>query len=118
MHFFSRISCYSLITPSAPTNDAFEALPEGLLDTLLLPENIGELTNILLYHVVPNEVLSSGDLVNGDVLTMANGDTVDVSVTDTVRSFFCFSYTHHMHQMNMLLTHLDDIFFVKGLYQH
>ena len=40
-------------TVFAPTNEAFAALPSGTVDTLLKPENKGELTKILTYHVVP-----------------------------------------------------------------
>jgi len=38
-------------TVYAPINDAFAALPAGTVDTLLQPENKGQLTNVLLYHV-------------------------------------------------------------------
>lgn len=38
-------------TVYAPVNAAFEALPEGTVETLLQPENKGQLTDILLYHV-------------------------------------------------------------------
>jgi uncharacterized surface protein with fasciclin (FAS1) repeats len=38
-------------TVFAPVNDAFAALPEGTVETLLKPENKGQLTNVLLYHV-------------------------------------------------------------------
>lgn len=38
-------------TVYAPLNDAFAALPAGTVETLLLPENKGDLTNVLLYHV-------------------------------------------------------------------
>jgi uncharacterized surface protein with fasciclin (FAS1) repeats len=38
-------------TVFAPVNDAFAALPEGTVETLLKPENKGKLTDILLYHV-------------------------------------------------------------------
>ena len=38
-------------TVYAPVNDAFAALPEGTVDTLLKPENKGQLTDVLLYHV-------------------------------------------------------------------
>jgi uncharacterized surface protein with fasciclin (FAS1) repeats len=38
-------------TVYAPVNDAFAALPDGTVETLLKPENKGQLTNILLYHV-------------------------------------------------------------------
>jgi len=40
-------------TVFAPTNEAFAALPPGTVQTLLKPENKGELTKILTYHVVP-----------------------------------------------------------------
>lgn len=38
-------------TVYAPVNDAFAALPEGTVETLLQPENKGQLTDVLLYHV-------------------------------------------------------------------
>lgn len=38
-------------TVYAPTNQAFAALPEGTVETLLKPENKAQLTNVLLYHV-------------------------------------------------------------------
>lgn len=38
-------------TVFAPVNTAFEALPEGTVETLLKPENIGQLQEILKYHV-------------------------------------------------------------------
>ena len=38
-------------TVFAPLNDAFAALPTGTVETLLKPENKGDLTKILLYHV-------------------------------------------------------------------
>merc|ERR1711862_394378 len=46
-------------TVFAPTNDAFGALPEGTLDTLLKPENKDQLVDILTYHVLPSQVLST-----------------------------------------------------------
>ncbi len=45
-------------TVFAPTNDAFAALPEGTVDTLLLPENKETLTQVLTCHVVGAEVFS------------------------------------------------------------
>ena len=38
-------------TVFAPLNDAFAALPTGTVETLLKPENKGDLTKIILYHV-------------------------------------------------------------------
>ncbi|MGI9056843.1 MAG: fasciclin domain-containing protein [Pyrinomonadaceae bacterium] len=39
-------------TVFAPTNAAFDKLPEGTVDTLVMPENKAMLTKILTYHVV------------------------------------------------------------------
>ncbi|KAL3779920.1 hypothetical protein HJC23_005417 [Cyclotella cryptica] len=76
---------FSFSTRTAPTNAAFESLlatlPEGYIDQLLLPENIGDLQDILKYHVLGVIALSS-DLVSGDVETL-NGDPVTVTVNDT-----------------------------------
>merc|ERR1711945_38272 len=46
-------------TVFAPTNDAFGALPAGTVDTLLKPENKDQLVDILTYHVLPAQVLST-----------------------------------------------------------
>ena len=48
-------------TVFAPTNRAFEKLPDGTVPTLLKPENKGKLTSILTYHVVPG-TLTAQDL--------------------------------------------------------
>ncbi|MBR9650005.1 fasciclin domain-containing protein [Thalassovita aquimarina] len=51
-------------TVYAPTNDAFAALPEGTVATLLQPENKDQLTNVLLYHVddrnLPSDMIPAG----------------------------------------------------------
>src|SRR5499426_4884668 len=39
-------------TVFAPTNDAFEKLPTGTVESLVKPENKSTLTAILTYHVV------------------------------------------------------------------
>jgi uncharacterized surface protein with fasciclin (FAS1) repeats len=46
-------------TVFAPTDEAFKALPAGTLDTLMKPENKAKLVDILKYHVLPEEVLST-----------------------------------------------------------
>jgi uncharacterized surface protein with fasciclin (FAS1) repeats len=43
-------------TVFAPTDDAFEGLPDGTVETLLKPENKQKLVNILKYHVVSGRV--------------------------------------------------------------
>ena len=64
-------------TVFAPTDAAFAALPEGLLEKLLLPENIAALTAILTYHVVPGMVMST-DVTAGDVATV-EGSTIAIT---------------------------------------
>jgi len=73
-------------TVFAPTDDAFAALPAGLVDALLLPENKDALVAVLTYHVLAAEVPSS-DVAPGDVATVqgenitiaADGDTLTVN---------------------------------------
>lgn len=43
-------------TVFAPTNQAFEKLPEGTVATLLKPENKQQLTTILTYHVIAGKL--------------------------------------------------------------
>ena len=43
-------------TVFAPTNDAFNKLPAGTVDTLLKPENLDQLKKILTYHVVAGKM--------------------------------------------------------------
>jgi len=56
-------------TVFAPSDAAFAALPAGLLDKLLMPENKAVLVSILTYHVVAGKVMST-DVVAGDVPTV------------------------------------------------
>ncbi|XOV94446.1 MAG: fasciclin domain-containing protein [Bacteroidota bacterium] len=62
-------------TVFAPTNDAFNNLPDGVLDYLL--DNPTVLAGVLQYHVVSGKVLST-DLTTGTVATL-NGD-IEVNV--------------------------------------
>ncbi len=61
----------------APTDAAFSALPDGLLEALLADTDT--LREILLYHVVPREVRSGEVVQSGDAVT-AQGERVDFSV--------------------------------------
>ncbi|HEY5406088.1 MAG TPA: fasciclin domain-containing protein [Ginsengibacter sp.] len=49
-------------TVFAPTNEAFDKLPKGTVETLLKPENKAKLTAVLTYHVVPGKI-SAKDLM-------------------------------------------------------
>lgn len=68
-------------TVFAPTNTAFEALPAGTLDTLLMPENVEQLKSILTYHVVSGKVMAA-DLKDGQEVTTVQGGILRVSISD------------------------------------
>jgi len=55
-------------TVLAPTNAAFDALPEGTLDTLLKPENKAMLQAVLTCHVVAAKAMAA------DVIKMVSDD--------------------------------------------
>ena len=99
-------------TVFAPTNEAFKALPEGTVETLLKPENKSKLTAILTYHVVAGDLTSDKlaekikdgkgkatlKTVNGEKLTLmmgaggkgimikAKGDEAMVTIADVKQS--------------------------------
>jgi len=74
-------------TVFAPTNEAFDKLPAGTVDSLLKPENKSLLTKVLTYHVVAGR-LSSSDLLkkirdgNGTALTTVEGGKLWVMLHD------------------------------------
>lgn len=98
-------------TVFAPTNDAFNKLPEGTVETLLKPENKEKLSGILTYHVVSGNLDAGAvtkaitdnngsftvNTVQGEeltamvvdgkvVLTDANGNTATVVMADVKAS--------------------------------
>lgn len=99
-------------TVFAPTNDAFENLPDGTVEMLLKPENKDALTKVLTYHVVPGrltfdalaEQIKAGNgkaqlkTVSGGMLTVwmngphniliqdEKGDIAEISTYDVIQS--------------------------------
>jgi uncharacterized surface protein with fasciclin (FAS1) repeats len=98
-------------TVFAPTNAAFEKLPAGTVEMLLKPENKDALVNVLTYHVVaadamstaigkmiaddggehPVKTVSGGTLIakmNGDKITLTdeNGNVATVTIADVKQS--------------------------------
>jgi uncharacterized surface protein with fasciclin (FAS1) repeats len=69
-------------TVFAPNDEAFAALPAGLVDALLKEENRDALVSVLTYHVVSGEVLAA-EVTTGDVPTV-EGSTIAVVVGDAV----------------------------------
>jgi uncharacterized surface protein with fasciclin (FAS1) repeats len=70
-------------TVFAPTNDAFAALPAGLVDALLLPENVEALKAVLTYHVVSGKVMAA-DVMAGDVPSV-QGENIAVTTDGGVK---------------------------------
>lgn len=70
-------------TVFAPTDEAFAALPEGTVETLLKPENKDQLVAILTYHVVPGKVMS-GDLADDMTAATVQGGTVTIDLDNGV----------------------------------
>jgi Secreted and surface protein containing fasciclin-like repeats len=98
-------------TVFAPTNAAFDKLPEGTVANMVKPENKAELTKILTYHVVPGRISSkqlmkmikkghgkamlktvqgedlTATMSDGKImLTDAKGDTATVTTADVFQS--------------------------------
>ncbi len=98
-------------TVLAPTNDAFNKLPEGTVDSLLKPESKEKLTSVLTYHVISGKYEAAAlisaitdnkgkftvDTVQGGkidlsledgkvILTDANGGKSTVVITDVAAS--------------------------------
>lgn len=71
-------------TVFAPTDAAFEKLPDGAVENLLKPENKDQLIAVLTYHVLPGKVMS-GDIA-GKTLEPATvqGSTISIDATDGV----------------------------------
>ncbi len=67
-------------TVFAPTDEAFAALPAGVLDALLLPENKALLAQILTYHVVSGMVMAA-DITDGDVATVEGSNVMLVTTS-------------------------------------
>ena len=69
------------LTVFAPTNAAFDALPEGTVETLLKPENKSVLAAIITSHAAPG--VFKGDLLkDGLQIYQASGHHVPVEVRD------------------------------------
>lgn len=78
--YVTSVAASGPLTVFAPTNAAFDALPEGTVETLLEPENADQLREILKYHVTTSS-LSAKSFRDGQSLGMANGAKATLHVT-------------------------------------
>ncbi|CUH39694.1 Lipoprotein p23 [Jannaschia seosinensis] len=100
-------------TVFAPTDEAFAELPEGTVDTLLMEENQEQLSNILLYHVVPGSVMS-GDLADGMEVEAANGGTLTISTEGGVTVNGASVTTADIEASNGVIHVIDTVLMPDG----
>lgn len=109
-------------TVFAPTNDAFENLPEGTVETLLKPENKAQLTKVLTYHVVSGKydfdaiakAIKAGNgkaelkTVSGGTLTAMLNGKHNISVQDEAGNVANVT-TYDVNQSNGVIHVIDRV---------
>ncbi len=80
-HYVTSVAASGPFTVFAPTNAAFDKLPTGTVDSLVKPENIDKLRQILQYHVTTSAYPLAW-LTDGQKLGMANGAKATIGVKD------------------------------------
>lgn len=70
-------------TVFAPTNAAFDKLPQGAVAGLMEPASKDKLAGVLTYHVIAGRLVAA-DLKDGQELTTVQGDKLKVTVKDGV----------------------------------
>jgi len=99
-------------TLAAPTNAAFDALPEGMIIFLRDPANVETLQQVLLYHLIPTVInFAALDLGETEVSTVQGGDititverandgSLDVFFNDAEASIFFLTQWSIMYQLD------------------
>ena len=77
-NYVDALSNVGPFTVFAPTDQAFDKLPKGTVETLTKPENQRDLRDILEYHVLLG-VYKESDFVDGRSMGTADGRNVVVS---------------------------------------
>ncbi|MEQ9812120.1 MAG: fasciclin domain-containing protein [Azospirillaceae bacterium] len=109
-------------TVFAPVNNAFENLPAGTVETLLMPENQGQLQAVLTYHVVPGrldraalaaEAEANGGMamletVQGEMLTVAMNGPMNLVVEDASGNAASIT-TYDVYQSNGVIHVIDSV---------
>ncbi len=96
-------------TVFAPTDEAFAALPEGTVESLLEEENRDQLVSILTYHVIPGRVMS-GDIA-GQALFVetVQGMELAIDATDGVRVGEAMVVTADVEASNGVIHVIDTV---------
>ncbi|MFZ7145377.1 MAG: fasciclin domain-containing protein [Bacteroidota bacterium] len=113
-------------TVLAPTNDAFENLPQGTVETLLQPENKSKLSGVLTYHVLSgkfdfntvSKAIKDGKgavtmkTVSGRSLKFMMNGNHNITVTDENGGVANIS-TYDVYQSNGVIHVLDKVLLPK-----
>ncbi|SDE39066.1 fasciclin domain-containing protein [Ruegeria marina] len=101
-------------TVFAPTDEAFAALPEGTVESLLKPENKDQLAAVLKYHVVPAKVMSA-DIAGkkARVLTL-QGDRLQVNARNGVRVNDAMVVSADVEASNGVIHVIDKVLLPQG----
>lgn len=96
-------------TVFAPTDEAFAALPEGTVESLLEEENRDQLVSILTYHVIPGKVMSSD--IAGQTLSVetVQGMELAIDATDGVRVGDAMVVTADVEASNGVIHVIDTV---------
>ncbi|MFA8387393.1 MAG: fasciclin domain-containing protein [Pelagibaca sp.] len=100
-------------TVFAPTDEAFAALPEGTVETLLMPENKDQLVSILTYHVVPGKVMST-DLMDDMEAETVQGSTVTIDLDNGVMVEGATVTTADIETSNGVIHVIDTVILPEG----
>jgi len=113
-------------TVFAPTNDAFENLPAGTVESLLKPESKGTLTSVLTYHVVAGRMdfntiakeIKTGNgtamlktVSGGSLWAMMNGER-NITIKDEKGNVANIS-TYDVYQSNGVIQVIDKVLMPK-----
>jgi len=113
-------------TVFAPVNDAFENLPDGTVETLLMPENKALLTTVLTYHVISgkydymalDKLITAGKgtatlkTVSGGMLTFMKNGAHNIVVKDETGAIATIS-TYDVIQSNGVIHVVDTVLLPK-----
>ena len=100
-------------TVFAPTDAAFASLPAGTVDALLADPQ-GDLTQILLYHVVPGKVLA-GDLSDGLTAATLQGEEVTFALGDGAKVNDANIVTTDIETSNGVIHVIDSVILPPSL---
>jgi len=106
--YVTSVAASGPLTVFAPTNAAFEKLPEGTVENLLKPENVDQLRKILQYHVATS-ALAADSFTDGQILSMASGKKATMHVKDGSISINDANITASVPASNGMLHIIDAV---------